>query len=479
MSLSIYNTMNGRKESFVPLEDGKAKLYVCGPTVYDDSHIGHARAVVVFDVLVRHLKAIGYDVTYVRNFTDLDDKIINRANERGVEFLELAEGYIKSFHDDMDALGTLRPDKEPRATHYVELMIKDVQALMDKGHAYRIEGDVYFDVTTWPAYGKLSGRKLEDMQAGARVGVDERKRNPWDFALWKESKPGEPSWPTPWGKPGRPGWHIECSVMSNEILGAEFDIHGGGHDLIFPHHENEIAQAEPLGRKFAKYWMHNGFVRVNEEKMSKSLGNFFTVKDLLAKFDPEVIRLFLLSIHYRSPIEFSDEGLVETGRSLDRAYRALQEAIKLGVDPANKASIPESEKAVGLFREAMDDDLNTSRALGHLFDSVRELNKAIDAARSDGVDMEKAGAWAAAIVNMSEVIGILQRDPEEYFEARSAGRLDESGLSPEKIEEMIQLRADARKNKNWAEADRIRDELKDAGVILEDAGGQTTWRLAT
>jgi len=472
MSLVLYNTLTGRKETFIPIEKGRVKMYVCGPTVYDDSHIGHARSVVVFDVLYRYLKFLGYEVIYVRNFTDLDDKIIVRAKEQGIGFLELAERYIQSYSEDMAALGALKPEAEPRATEHIDQMIADIQALIASDHAYQVDGDVYFDITRFPDYGRLSGRQLEDMRAGARVDVDERKKNPWDFALWKESKPGEPAWESPWGQ-GRPGWHIECSVMTHEYLGLTFDIHGGGHDLIFPHHENEIAQAGALGRPFARYWLHNGFVRVNHEKMSKSLKNFFTVKEVLAVYHPEVLRYFLLSKHYRGPVDFSDEALREAGRSLDRVYRALQEAGDIGNVQA--ASGRETEKIRLLFKEAMDDDLNTARALGHVFEAVRELNRLLETQREaeSGVILE----WASAIVEMGNVLGILTREPADYFQSQTALRLARTGLLPDQIEEMVRARSEARARKDWAEADRLRDALKARGILLEDAGGQTSWRI--
>ncbi|MFH1137025.1 MAG: cysteine--tRNA ligase [Pseudomonadota bacterium] len=474
MSLVLYNTLNGGKEQFKPLEEGRVKLYVCGPTVYDESHIGHARSAIVFDVLVRHLLDLGYQVTYVRNFTDIDDKIINRAREAGVDCRDLAEKYIRSYHEDLDALGALRPDFEPRATEFIDRMLDDVQALMHKGVAYLVGGDVYYEVARFPEYGRLSGRNIEEMQAGARVDVDERKKSPMDFALWKESKDHEPSWPTPWGIPGRPGWHIECSAMSNCLLGQVFDIHGGGHDLIFPHHENEMAQSMALGRPFARYWVHNGFVRVDHQKMSKSLKNFFTIKEVLRNFKPEVLRLFLLSKHYRGPIDFSDEGLRETQRGLDRAYRALEGAGELGATPA-PAPGPETREIRDLFRDAMNDDLNTSKALGHLFEAVKEVNRLLDEARAGRTDPAALGSWLAAVRGMSRTLGILEQDPNQWF--TEAVREDEADLTPDKIEALIQARTEARKARNWAEADRIRDELKAAGVVLEDAGGQTRWRL--
>jgi cysteinyl-tRNA synthetase len=482
MSFFIYNTLTRQKETFQPLEPGRVRLYVCGPTVYDHSHIGHARAVVVFDVLVRHLRAVGHQVTYVRNFTDLDDKIINRANEEGVPYLELARTYIDSFLEDMDALGALRPDLAPRATEEIEGMIRDTAGLIERGHAYPVGGDVYFDVDSLPQYGRLSGRQLEDMRAGARVSVDERKKNPLDFALWKESKPGEPAWPSPWGL-GRPGWHIECSAMSDRYLGAEFDIHGGGADLIFPHHENEIAQAAGLGRPFARYWMHNGFVRVNNEKMSKSLKNFFTVKEVLAKFAPEVIRLFLLSKHYRSPVDFSDEALDETKRSLNRAYQALRGAKENGAWPGQTPG-PEARPTIDRFTEALDDDLNTAKAIGHIFEAVKEINRLIDAARHQPADADAMASWSAALRDMGHVLGVLGQDPDQWLTGQSEPETEAAagevvpGLTADRIEALIARRAEARQAKDFAEADRIRDELKAAGVTLEDAGPKTTWRVA-
>jgi len=479
MSLFLYNTMTNRKEPLVPVEAGKVKIYVCGPTVYDHGHIGHARAMVVFDVLIRHLKAMGLEVVYVRNITDLDDKIINRARLQGLDYLQLAENFINSFHEDMEALGALRPDLEPRATEHIDQMIADIQALIEAGYAYPVDGDVYYEVGRFPSYGRLSGRNIDEMKAGARIEIDERKRNPLDFALWKKSKPGEPWWPSPWGQ-GRPGWHTECSVMSHRYLGAEFDIHGGGHDLVFPHHENEIAQAEALGRNFARCWVHNGFVRINHQKMSKSLNNFFTIKEVLARFHPEVLRLFLLSKHYRSPIDFSDEALSEAGRSLDRAYRALQEAEQLGLGPETSAPQAETDKIRSLFREAMNDDLNTAKALGHIFEAVRELYRLLDETKTDRRHLKEVSAWAKAVKDMGLVLGLLNLDPAEYFAARRSLALDQMELDREKIEELIKARAEARARKNFAEADRIRDELKARGVILEDlGGGETKWHIVS
>jgi cysteinyl-tRNA synthetase len=470
MALVLYNTLTGRKEPLVPVQAGRVGLYVCGPTVYDHSHIGHARAAVVFDVLVRHLTRRGYQVTYVRNFTDVDDKIIQRANENGEDCRTLAERHIQSYHDDMDALGNQRPDFEPRATEYIESMVRDIQAMIANGSAYPVDGDVYFDVTRPRQYGRLSGRNLEDMRAGARVEVDERKRSPFDFALWKESKPGEPAWPTPWGVPGRPGWHTECLAMSHDLLGAAFDIHGGGHDLVFPHHENEIAQADALGRPFARLWMHNGFVRVNQEKMSKSLGNFFTIRQVREKFHPEVIRLFLLTKQYRGPVDFSEEALLDNKKGLDKAYRSLREAAEFG-PPADPG--PETAELWETFQAALDDDLNTAKALGHLFEAVRELNRLLDEARSGKPDKDRIRSWAGFIRAMGAVFGFLER--EDWGDVAEA----EDGLSAEAVEDLIRQRNEARGSKNWAEADRIRNELKSQGVVLEDTAGKTTWRRVT
>lgn len=474
--MQLYNTPKRKKEPFTPLKDGEVKLYVCGPTVYDDSHIGHARCYVVFDILARHLKSKGLKVTYIRNFTDLDDKIIERAAQKGIDYLELAETYIKAFHRDMDALGLMRPDEEPRATEHIEYMISDIKELIEKGYAYQGGSDVYYDVARFSDYGCLSGRDIEDMQAGARVEINTDKRNPLDFVLWKESKPGEPSWESPWG-PGRPGWHMECSAMSGHYLGPEFDIHGGGSDLIFPHHENEIAQAVPLGRNFSKYWMHNGFVQVNHQKMSKSLKNFFTIKEVLVKFHPEVLRLFVLSKHYRSPIDFSDQALSDIATSLDRVYRTLKKVRAIVGDTESDPTGPDTEKLTTLFAEAMDDDLNTARALGYVFEALRELNRLIDDSRGAEADIERIKNFYLAIRKMGAVLGVMTSDPAKFLDDKTAKQLSASTLSAEAIEEMIKARTTARTEKNWAEADRIRDELKDLNVILEDVGGETRWRI--
>ncbi len=485
MPLNIYNSQTRRKEPFQPLEPGKVGLYVCGVTVYDHPHVGHARCYVAFDAIVRHLKARGFEVTYVRNFTDIDDKIIKRANELGIPTHELAQRFIDSFREDMAALGNLPADIEPRATEHIAEIIQGIQVLLDKGYAYQVDGDVYFAVEKLSHYGKLSGRNLEDMQAGARVEVDQRKRHPMDFALWKSSKPGEPSWECPWGR-GRPGWHIECSVMSQKYLGPTFDIHGGGKDLIFPHHENEIAQAEAItGRPFARYWVHNGFVRVNQEKMSKSLGNFFTIKDILKTTRPEVLRLFLLSKHYRSPLDFSDQALKEAAQGLERLYRALGEALKAAGDepveqdirlPEDRRRLEEIQAAVEAFERGMDDDFNTAAALGALFNLARATNRLSAEPQSPQRDALLA-LCAARLKHLGGRLGILREDPEAFFKGQAQGEDQAQAPDADRIEALIEERAQARKAKDFARADAIRDQLSAMGVILEDTPQGTRWRL--
>ena len=459
--LKIYNDLTRQKETFQPLEAGKVRMYVCGMTVYDLCHLGHARVMVVFDVVYRYLQSSGYDVTYIRNITDIDDKIINRANERDVPFLELTETFIKAMHEDADALGILRPNDEPKATQHMDEILDMIDRLIEKEHAYAAEnGDVYYDVRSFPEYGKLSGKSIEDLQSGARVEPGEAKRDPLDFALWKAAKPEEPAWDSPWGR-GRPGWHIECSAMSTTALGDTFDIHGGGADLTFPHHENEIAQSEgATGHPFVKYWMHNGFVRINDEKMSKSLGNFFTVREILERYRAEEVRYFILTSQYRSPLNYDTEHLDNARAALTRFYTALR-----GLPEADPSGGEAYEKR---FREAMDDDFNTPEALAVLFDLVREINRLKES------DTAAAAALAGVLKQLGDVLGILQDDPEAYL--RGGAQSGDDALSDEKIESMIQARIDARAGKNWAEADRIRDELQAAGIILEDGAQGTTWR---
>ena len=460
--LKVYNDLTNEKETFTPLEQGKVKMYVCGMTVYDLCHLGHARVLVVFDIIYRYLRASGFDVTYIRNITDIDDKIINRANENGEPFGELTERFIRAMHEDAAALGVLTPDQEPRATTHIEEIIAMVERLIKNGHAYALDsGDVYFSVASFDGYGRLSGKSIDDLRAGARVEVNDAKREPLDFVLWKAAKPGEPAWASPWGE-GRPGWHIECSAMSTCCLGDTFDIHGGGADLTFPHHENEIAQSEgATGKPFVRYWLHNGFVRINDEKMSKSLGNFFTVREILKHYQAEEIRYFILTSHYRSPLNYDEEHLQNARAALTRFYTALR-----GLEVTDG---PGAEAYLERFNLAMDDDFNTPEALAVLFDLAREINRA----RRD--DEGQAAILAAGLIRMGSILGILKEDPESYLRGCAA---DQSGLSDQAIDALIQQRLAARTARNWAEADRIRDQLKAGNVLLEDGPQGTSWRRA-
>ncbi|MGD8742078.1 MAG: cysteine--tRNA ligase [Granulosicoccaceae bacterium] len=462
--LHIYNSLSRDKVPFTPIDPENVRLYVCGMTVYDLCHLGHARVLVVFDVVNRYLRGIYGDdkVTYVRNITDIDDKIIARANEKGEAFSDLTARFIEEMNRDADALGVRRPDLEPRATTYMQQIIDMINELIARGHAYAADnGDVYYDVSSFEGYGALSGKHLEDLRAGARVEVDEAKADPLDFVLWKAAKSGEPCWDSPWGK-GRPGWHIECSAMSTHCLGHHFDIHGGGMDLQFPHHENEIAQSEgATGEKFVNVWMHNGFVRIDDEKMSKSLGNFFTVREILALYTPEVVRYFILNSHYRSPLNYSDAQLDSARAALDSYYTTLR-----GLVPDTAAGGGEYEQR---FRKAMDDDFSTPEALAVLAD----LRHAINRARA-AEDLDAAQAYAGVLVRLGGLLGVLQADPEAWL----TGAVSDDALDAQTIEAMIAQRNAARAEKNWAEADRIRDELKAQGVIIEDAAGVTSWRRA-
>jgi len=461
--LRIYNSQTGKKAEFVPIEPGRVHMYVCGMTVYDLCHLGHARVMVVFDLVYRYLRAHGYEVEYVRNITDIDDKIIDRANERGESCGELTEHFIAAMHEDADVLGILPPTREPRATAHMEEILAMIQVLVDKGHAYvAANGDVYYAVASFDGYGKLSGKDPQELRAGARVEVEEAKRDPLDFALWKASKPGEPTWDSPWGA-GRPGWHIECSAMSTACLGNHFDIHGGGADLKFPHHENEIAQSEgATGEPFVNCWMHNGFVRVNEEKMSKSLGNFFTVREILARYRPEEVRYFILSSHYRSPLNYDDEHLDHARGALTRFYTALRD-----LPTANPAG---GETFRSRFHTAMDDDFNTPEALAVLFDLAREINR-VRAKNMRSAD-EQAAALGAELRALGGTLGILQDDPETYLR----GEDSDEGRTDVQIRTLIDRRVAARKAKDWVMADRIRDELQAAGILLEDGANGTIWR---
>ncbi len=453
--LKLYNSLARDKQEFVPIEPGKVRMYVCGMTVYDYCHLGHARVLVVFDMITRWLRATGYQVDYVRNVTDIDDKIIKRALDNGEPFTQLTQRFIDAMHEDGAALGVLPPDHEPRATEYVGKMLTMIQTLIDNGHAYAAaNGDVYYAVQSFPTYGRLSGKSLEDLRAGERVEIDPSKRDPMDFALWKAAKPDEPSWPSPWGA-GRPGWHIECSVMGSDLLGKHFDIHGGGQDLQFPHNENEIAQSEGAhGCKFVNYWLHNGFVRVDDEKMSKSLGNFFTIREVLDQYDAEVVRFFILRAHYRSPLNYSDQHLDDAKSALNRLYTALRgiEAPAWPVDWNDAHAIR--------FKAAMDDDFNTPEALAVLFDLAAELNRA------------GTPEIAAKLKALAGVLGLLQREPDAYL--KSGG--ETGGLSAERIEVLIEERLAARKARDFKRSDAIRDELKAAGIVLEDGPQGTQWR---
>jgi cysteinyl-tRNA synthetase len=454
--MKIYNTMARTKEDLVPMTPGEIKMYSCGVTVYDLSHVGHARMLMVFDVITRYLRFAGYRVTFVRNFTDIDDKIIRRAAQEGVPAREVSERNIAAFHADMAALGVLAPDVEPKATEHLPEMIGLIERLLARGYAYVVNGDVYFEVRRFPAYGRLSGKNLDELQAGARVEVDERKRDPRDFALWKSAKPGEPAWESPWG-PGRPGWHIECSAMAVRYLGESFDIHGGGEDLIFPHHECEIAQTEAdTGRPFARYWVHNAMVNMGREKMSKSLGNTLTIRELAARHDPAALRLFLLGTHYRTPLEWSEERVQDSARALQRLWRPIDDAARLGAEgaAADRPLLPDLATFRQRFVDAMDDDFNTPEALGVLFDLSRALRS---------VDSPAALlAGAQELRTLASALGL--QGPQR-------GELDEA-----RIDRLIEERAAARRDRNFKRADEIRAEIEQLGAILEDKPGGTAWR---
>lgn len=456
--MRIYNTLTRRKEEFVPLEPGKVRMYVCGITVYDYCHIGHARVMVAFDVITRYLRERGFDVTYIRNITDIDDKILRRADENGETIVNLTERMIDAMHEDEDRLGVLRPDQEPRATAYIDAIMAMIQRLVEKGYAYRADnGDVYYRVRKFEGYGKLNNRNLDEMRSGARVEVDEHKEDPLDFVLWKSAKPDEASWPSPWGA-GRPGWHIECSAMSTCCLGDTFDIHGGGPDLTFPHHENEIAQSEAAtGKHYVNTWMHAGAVRVDQQKMSKSLGNFFTIRDVLEVHDPEVVRYLLLASHYRSPINYAPDALDDARRSLERFYNALE-----GITPAQGSIDPGFSER---FTTAMDDDFNTPEALAGLFELVRELNRARKEAP------EQAPALAHELRRLGSVLGLFAQEPASFLKAGA----EALPISESDIQSFINARTDAKKAGDFAAADRIRDELASMGILLKDSREGTSW----
>ena len=488
MSIMVYSSKERKKVPFCPVEEGKVRMYVCGITAYDRCHIGHARSAVVFDAIYRYLKEKGYEVLFVRNFTDIDDKIINRAKEEGITTQELSEREIQHFYEDMDALGVERATFEPRATEHIKEIIALIQTLIKKGHAYEAGGDVYFRVRSFPPYGELSGRNVDELRAGARIAVGEKKEDPLDFALWKASKPGEPKWPSPWGE-GRPGWHIECSAMSMKYLGETLDIHGGGLDLIFPHHENEKAQSEAAtGKTFVRYWLHNGFVTIQGEKMSKSLGNFITIKAILSEFHPEALRLFLLSKHYRSPLDYSPGALKESEAALYRCYRALHAAKAVMGMPVKK-NRPIDEKAgeaavhIGdlkkRFFQAMDDDFNTAKAIGLLFEAIRHLNTINEAAKKrPSIQYLQLYQEALAVIStMGNVLGILREEPAAFMEHKKDRHLKEMGITRQWVEDAIRERLEARKAKDWARADAIRDDLRSKGIVLMDTPNGTQWEV--
>lgn len=491
MSLRIYNTLTSAKEEFIPLQPGKVGMYVCGVTVYDNCHIGHARANVAFDVVYRYLSHSGYDVTYVRNYTDIDDKIINRANQEGVEFNVISERYINAFDEDMARLNLAIPTHQPKATEYVDEIILLVEKLIARGAAYPVDGDVYFSVEKFAPYLRLSGRNLEEMQAGARVDVDERKNHPMDFALWKGAKPGEPFWESPWGN-GRPGWHIECSAMSMKLLGDTFDIHGGGKDLVFPHHENEIAQSEAASDKqFVRYWMHNGFVNINSEKMSKSLGNFFTIRDILDRYDSEVLRFFLLSAHYRSPIDFSDHNLADADAGLSRIYTALASMDEALIDKAKliASSLPQlNEAALELqetlaklhdhFCEAMDDDFNTALAIANVFDLVRSINRVLaDKSALNEAVLSLFCRVKIEIARIAGVLGVMDSVPAAFQARLKSRKSSDLNIDVAEIERMVTERTAARTIKDFRRSDELRDQLQAKGVELLDGPTGSEWKI--
>lgn len=468
-SLKLYNTMTADKQRFVPLQAGVVGMYVCGMTVYDYCHIGHARVMVAFDVIYRHLLSLGFDVNYVRNITDIDDKIINRAKKNGESISDLTKRFIKAMHEDADALGCLRPNLEPKATEYIDQMQCMIRTLMDKNHAYTKGGDVYYAVDSFKEYGKLSKRNLDEMQAGNRVSVADDKTNPFDFVLWKRAKADEPAWRSPWGD-GRPGWHIECSAMSGHCLGKTFDIHGGGHDLQFPHHENEIAQSEACtGKTYANYWLHVGFINVDGEKMSKSLGNYSTIKDVLAKFHGETVRFFILSSHYRSQVNFSDVALNESHAAISRLYHALKSAENLSdiqVD-ADIVTADFAKSFVDEFLSAMNDDFNTVKAISVLFSVAGEINKSIKTNNHD-----HAIGYGVLLKTLASGLGLLGLSAYEFLQTS----LSDDDILVDEIERLIGERADAKSNKDFVRADAIRQALKEKGIELEDGRLGTTWR---
>ncbi len=471
--LKIYNTLSRKKEDFTTCVPQKVNMYVCGITPYDECHLGHARAAVVFDVVYRYLKYLGYDVTYVRNFTDVDDKIIKKANDTGTSCQAVSEKYMQSYTEQMTRLGVQKPNVEPKATEHISEMIEHIQKLIDRGMAYVSGNDVFYEVRKFLTYGKLSQRKIDELESGARIEVDEKKRDPLDFALWKGAKPGEPEWESPWGK-GRPGWHIECSAMSAKYLGEQFDIHGGGRDLSFPHHENEIAQSEGASGKepFARFWMHNGFVNINSEKMSKSLGNFLSVRKILEEWDPEVVRYFLLSANYGSPIDYTPEAMANAQDALLRFYEAMQ---RLSKAPVGQDVLPEFS-IKDILETPLNDDFNTTQVIGKIFEYVRELNRFLDQGKHPS---ESAlGDFKNSFQKVTEVIGFFGQDHQVFLENQKKRSLASSTISEDEIQKLITERFDARKSKNFKRSDEIRDQLAAQGIILKDnPDGTTGWTV--
>lgn len=464
MGLKIYSTLSREKELFETLEDGRVRMYVCGPTVYDQAHVGHAMSSVVFDVIRRYLEYSGYEVTHVMNYTDVDDKVIARANEMGMDSLELAERYIAEYETHLRDLNILAPTIQPRASREIDQIVQMVQSLEKKGHAYEVDGDVFFRIASDEEYGKLSGRRLDEMRAGFRIDVDERKEDPADFALWKAAKPGEPAWDSPWGK-GRPGWHIECSAMSMHYFGEQIDIHGGGSDLIFPHHENEIAQSESLtGKDFSRYWVHNGMMQLGGEAMSKSTGNVFNIEDFLKEHDSDVFRMIVVNSHYRGPLTFNDDVIQQAKRALERLRGALKPAVDTGDrDQAAEAELTaQVASARSGFKDAMDDDFNTAGAMGNIFELVRSINQARDA----GVSQTILSTAQAAMLELAQVLGF-----------RLEEKRDLAGQPAPFIELLIELRNELRRQENWELADQIRIKLEELGVSLEDGKAGTTWQV--
>jgi cysteinyl-tRNA synthetase len=486
MSLQIYDTRMGKKVPFAPLQDNHVRMYACGITAYDYCHLGHARSALVFDMIVSYLHHLGYKVTFVRNFTDIDDKIINRAKEQNTTCQELSQRFINEFYKDMDALGVAPPDVEPKATEHIPEIIDIIKELIKKGIAYQAGGDVYFEVSKFPKYGSLSRRNLDDLKAGARISVNEIKKNPMDFALWKGSKPGEPKWESPWGE-GRPGWHIECSAMSRKYLGDSFDIHGGGEDLVFPHHENELAQSEgATGQPFANHWIHHAFVTIRDEKMSKSLHNFLTIHEVLERHHPEALRMMVFSTHYRHPLDFSDSTLRDAQNGINRLYNCMAACAELpdgkegGKAVASKDEIDKLTSMAHRFEEAMDNDFNTAQGLGCLFDAVKDVNRIRQnlPKKPAKADIDLIHNTAADITRLARIMGLLSQDPQTYLQECQQKHLVAVNMTDEELNSLLQERIEARQNKNWGRADEIRDLLLAKNIELKDGPEGTAWHVS-